>query len=211
MSSPDLQPLKTWNQKFHLYLGLYFLVFLWLFAASGLLLNHAWRFGEFRSQREQSTSEHDIEAPNASDDLGRAKDVMKQLGLAGEIEWPAVQHARGHFNFRIVRPGRIVEVKADFGRRTATIQETSVNASGIVRALHTFSGVRATSVRPERDWLPTKLWSLSMDALVVGLIVLVASSLVLAYERREKWMSAGIALGLGLAVCAFFVFGLRWL
>ena len=45
----------------------------------------------------------------------------------------------------------------------------------------------------------------------MGLIVLVAGSLVLAYERRERRVGCVAALGLGLAVSAFFVFGLRWL
>jgi hypothetical protein len=205
------QKLKAWNQKLHLYLSLYFLVLLWLFAVSGLLLNHDWRFTEFWSQRQQSTNMHRIVPPTAVSDLGRARDLMKQLRLAGEIEWTTTQSANDHFDFRVVRPGRIVEVKADFGKQTATVQETHVNGWGIVRMLHTFSGVQQTALRAERDWRLTKLWSFSMDALAVGLILVVLSSLVMAYERREKWLGAAVALGLGVLVCGFFVFGLRWL
>ncbi len=50
-----------------------------------------------------------------------------------------------------------------------------------------------------------------MNALAVGLIPLVLTGLVMAYERREKWLSAAIALGLGIVSSGFFVFGLRWL
>jgi hypothetical protein len=205
------QKLIAWNQKLHLYLSLYFLVLLWLFAVSGLLLNHGWRFTEFWSQRQQSTNLHRIAPPTAVSDLGRARDLMKQLRLAGEIEWTTTQPAKDRFDFRVVRPGRIVEVKADFEKQTATVQETRVNGWGIVRMLHTFSGVQRTALRAERDWRLTKLWSFSMDALAVGLILLVLSSLVMAYERREKWLGAAVALGLGVLVCGFFVFGLRWL
>jgi hypothetical protein len=193
------QKLKVWNLKLHLYLSLYFLVLLWLFAVSGLLLNHDWRFTEFWSQRQQSTNVHRIVPPTAVSDLGRARDLMKQLRLAGEIEWTTTQSANDRFDFRVVRPGRIVEVKTDFGKQTATVQETHVNGWGIVRMLHTFS------------WRLTKLWSFSMDALAVGLILVVLSSLVMAYERREKWLGAAVALGVGVLVCGFFVFGLRWL
>ena len=45
--APPRRSWRTWNQKLHIYLGLYFLVFLWLFAVSGLLLNHGWQFAEF--------------------------------------------------------------------------------------------------------------------------------------------------------------------
>lgn len=205
------QKLKVWNLKLHLYLGLYFLVLLWLFTVSGLLLNHGWPFTEFWSQRQQSTNMHRIVPPTAVSDLGRARDLMKQLRLAGEIEWTTTQSANDRFDFRVVRPGRIVEVKADFGKQTATVQETRVNGWGIVRMLHTFSGVQQTALRAERDWRLTKLWSFSMDALAVGLMLLVLSSLVMAYERREKWLGAAVALGVGVLVCGFFVFGLRWL
>lgn len=50
-----------------------------------------------------------------------------------------------------------------------------------------------------------------MDAVALGLLLLVAGSLILAYERRERWAGSAAALSLGLAVSAFFVFGLRWL
>lgn len=203
--------LSTWNQKLPLYLGLFFIVFLWLFAASGLLLNHARQFTEFWSQRRQSTTEHRIARPAAPTDLTCARDLMKQLALAGEIEWTATQPATDRLDFRVVPPGRIVEIKADLGHRTAAVHETRVNGWGVVRMLHTFSGVQQTGLRAERDWWLTRLWSLAMDALAVGLLLLVLSSLVMAFERREKWLGAGLALGLGVLVCGFFVFGLRWL
>jgi hypothetical protein len=43
------------------------------------------------------------------------------------------------------------------------------------------------------------------------LIVLVASSLALAYERRDKWLLAGISVVAGLVACGVFVAGLWWL
>lgn len=202
---------KTWNQKLHIYLGLYFLVFLWLFAGSGLLLNHQWQFAEFWNQRRQSTSEHAISPPTAQTDLGRARDLMQQLSLAGEIEWTTTQPTPGRFDFRVARPGRTVDVKADFAKRNATVQEIRVNGWGVFRTLHTFTGVRAGAPLAQRDWRLTKLWSFSMDALAAGLIALVLTSLVMAYERREKRLGAAIALGLGIVVSGFFVFGLRWL
>ena len=211
MSSPGNQRLSVWNRKLHIYLGLYFIVFLWLFAASGLLLNHSWRVTEFWDQRQQSTNELRIEPPQAATDLGRARDIMKQLGIAGEVEWTTTQLTTNRFDFRVARPGRMMNVKADFGKHTATVEEIRVNAWGVVRMLHTFTGVQTNAVRAERDWLLTKLWGLSIDALAVGLIVLVLSSLVMAVELRAKWLGAGIALGLGILVCGFFVFGLRWL
>jgi hypothetical protein len=211
MSLPDRHRLSTWNRKLHTHLGLYLLVSLWLFAVSGLLLNHAWRFTEFWSGRQQTTNAFAIAPVSAADDLGRARDLMKQLGIAGEIEWATTQSATECLDFRVVQPGRIVDVKADWRKRTATVQEIRVNVWGVTRILHTFTGRQSNATSAGRNWWLTRLWSLSMDALAVGLIVLVAGSLIMACERREKWLGAGLALGLGLAFCLFFVFGLRWL
>lgn len=57
-----------------------------------------------------------------------------------------------------------------------------------------------------RDWLWTRLWSLAMDALAVGMLVLVASGLHLWYRRVDtRWMGLAALLA-GTACCAFFLF-----
>jgi hypothetical protein len=62
-----------------------------------------------------------------------------------------------------------------------------------------------------RDWPLTWLWSLSIDALAVGLIVLVATSLKMAWDLKERRGGATLALTLGFVTGGFFVFGLRLL
>ena len=208
---PSRRTWKAWNQRIHIYLGLYFLVFLWLFAVSGLLLNHGWSFAEFWPQRQETKREQKIAVPTGETDLRKAQDVMRQLGLAGEIEWTTARPTSERFDFRVQRPGRTVDVRLNLATQTAAVQEIRVNGWGVFRTLHTFTGTRANAPTAERDWWLTKLWSFSMDALAVGLGLLVATSVVLAVERREKWLGSAIALGLGLGACGFFVYGLRWL
>lgn len=202
---------KSWQQRIHLYLGLYFLVFLWLFAASGLLLNHAWSFAEFWPQRQQSQREQRVTLSGSAADLPRAQDLMRQLNLAGEIEWTTTRPTPERFEFRVQRPGRTVDVRVDLGRQIATVQETRVNGWGVLRMLHTFTGTRANAPTAERDWWLTHLWSFAMDALAAGLVLLVITSVGLAVARRDRWRGSAVALGLGLAACGFFVFGLQWL
>ena len=80
----------------------------------------------------------------------------------------------------------------------------------MIHILHTFTGVRLGDTRNQRDWLLTSLWALAMDAVAAGLIVMVLSSLYMWYGlRTRRWLGL-VALGLGLASCGFFVFGLRW-
>lgn len=211
MTSTPARFAQIWNRKLHIYLGLYFTVFLWLFAVSGLLLNHSsWRFTEFWNNRRQSTTERPIDPPPDGDDLARARELMRQLALSGEVEWTNTRPTAERFDFKVVRPGRNTEVSADLRRKVATLQEIQFNIWGVLRTSHTFTGVQSYSTRPERDWYLTKLWSFSMDAVATGMIFLVLSSAWLAWERKEKWVGSAIAFVIGLAACGFFVFGLRW-
>jgi hypothetical protein len=72
-----LDLLSFWNRKLHFYIGLYLLLFLWLFAFTGLLLNHPkWTFKEFWPNRRQWTQAQAIETPHGGD-LEKARDLMR--------------------------------------------------------------------------------------------------------------------------------------
>ena len=201
----------VWNRRCHYYLGLYFLFFTWLFAFTGLLLNHPrWEFAHFWPNRVQTTAEHRFQVPVATTDLERARDLMRQFDIAGEIQWPTVTPAGAPFAFQVSRPGLVIDVRADFRSGRATLQRNDVNAWGIMHVLHTFSGVRAGDSRNARDWALTTVWALSMDAVAAGLIIMVFSSYVMWYQLKPKRRWGVIALSLGCLTCIAFLAGLRW-
>lgn len=201
----------VWNRRIHYYLGLYLLFFCWLFALTGVLLNHPrWEFAQFWPNRVQSTTEHTLQISAVSSDLDRARDLTRQLGLAGEIQWPATRSQTGAFAFQVSRPGLVVDIKADLTSGRATVQRTALNAWGVVHVLHTFTGMPATDPRHTRDWPVTTAWALAMDAVAAGLVVMVLSSYVMWYQLKAKRRGGAIALLLGFGSCTFFVAGLRW-
>jgi hypothetical protein len=200
-----------WNRRLHYFLGLYFLFFIWLFALTGLLLNHAWTFSEFWQNRKVTTTDHAIQVPASENPLEQARELMRQLGVAGEIQWVATKPDATHLEFRVARPGRNYEIKADWPQARATVQRTDVNAWGTTRILHTFTGVRLNDAKNERDWILTKLWAYSMDAVALGLIVVVISGLVMWWPLPGKRLGGLIALSSGVLGCGWFIFGLRWL
>ena len=202
----------VWNRRVHYYLGLFLLFFVWLFSFTGLLLNHPrWQFAQFWPNRIQSTTEHTIAAVTAANDTDRARDVMRQLGVAGELQWPATQPANGPFTFQVNRPGFNVDVKADLQGGRATVQRTQLNAWGVMHVLHTFTGAPAADSRNRRDWTLTTLWALSMDAVAGGLIVMVLGSYVMWFRLRAKRIGGIVALALGFISCGAFIGALRWL
>jgi len=207
-----LDTFNIWNRKGHYYLGLYFLFFLWLFAFTGLLLNHSsWKFAEFWPNRKVSTMERRIEGLGSGSDLDRARDVMRQLGIMGEIEWAATRPGSTEFQFRVNKPGHNINIVVHPGQDRATVEQTEVNAWGIAQVLHTFTGARAVDKRNERDWILTTVWVLSMDAVSAGLILMVLSGLYMWYGLPAKRVPGIAALLLGTVICGVFVFGLRWI
>jgi hypothetical protein len=214
MSSPSdprrtaAAALEAWNRRLHYYLGLYFLLFIWLFSFTGLLLNHPrWPLSRIPNDANPAY-ERTIEPPRGGADLERARDIMRQLGLAGEIDWPQTAQAQGRLDFNIAYPKQATQVRVDLARQRATVQQVERSLWSGLRIMHTFSGWRYTSAGTSRDWTVTSVWVVAMDAVAAGLLVMVFGSYYM-WWRLERLRTAGwVALVAGWASCAFFVYGL---
>jgi hypothetical protein len=70
----------------------------------------------------QTVTEQPFQELRATSDLARAQALMTQLGITGEIQWPAAAPVEGRLAFQGTRPGLILDVKADLesGPRDAT-------------------------------------------------------------------------------------------
>lgn len=204
--------LEDWNRRLHFYLGLYLLLFLWLFAVTGLFLNHSnWKFPQFWPDRQESSTERPMRAVMEGDRTVKAADVMSQLGLTGELEWPNQTAGENKLTFRLVRPGETTDVEADFAAGVARIKQIRLNGWGVATMLHSFSGVRVNDPSFSRDWIMTKVWSFAMDAVAVGLLVMVFSSYYMWFRLKPKRRLGMMVLAAGYALCGFFAFGLRWM
>ncbi len=221
-STPDAGPQKRsgglvvferWNRKLHFYSGVFMLFFLWLFAFTGLLLNHPdWTFHENWKNRHETTVERAIVAPGADavGDLGQARDIMRQLGIDGEILWTTTRTVPSQFEFQVRRPRHFYFIKADWGQGKATLRQADVNAWGIMKVLHAFTGNVADDPRNRRDWVLTTVWSYSMDVVAAATIQMVLGGIYLWIRQPGKRWAGGIALGLGTLICGVFCVGLRW-
>jgi hypothetical protein len=200
---------RVWTRQLHNYLGLYLLLFLWFFSFSGLVLNHpGWKSGQFWADRAESVAVRPVEVPSATSDVAIASALMRQLGIVGELHEIRRAGDGARFQFQIVKPGRVYRVEARFDSAFARVTTIRLNAWGVADALHKFTGVRIGDPRETRDWLLTTMWSLSMDAVAVGMVVLVVSGLYLWYRVPSKRLTGLMALGLGVTACVFFLFGL---
>ncbi len=206
--------LERWNRKLHYYAGLFLLFFLWLFAVTGLVLNHpTWSFAESWTKRTETNSERAITAlgPEVKGDLAQAQEIMRQLGIEGDILWTTTRTDTNQFDFQVRRPGHYYFIKADLAQNRVTLRHSTVNLWGVIKVLHVFSGASIDDPRQNRDWALTTVWTYSMDAVAAGLIFMVLSSLYMWWELPQKRLLGVVVLGLGSLICGLFCLGLRWL
>ena len=206
MSDQTMILVGKWNRKIHIYLGLYMLLFLWVFSISGLFMNHPdW----FKHQGERSTKDLSVRMPDVPINMEKAKHIMEQLSISGEIIFRGKQKP-GQFAFIAMRPNERVFVNTNLESSVAKVTTVKAEPTAMLEGLHTFSGIRgiwgeSSSVR---DWLPTQIWSFCMDALCVGLIITVISSIYMAIQIKQNRIWCLVSLVLGSVICSFFIWGL---
>ena len=198
---------EKWNRKLHFYLGLYFLFFLWLFSLTGLMLNHGqWLMSMAANERKETRDERAIQTPAGTTDAEHATDVMRQLGLKGEVDLPATPPS-GQLAFNVSRPSDASQVRVDLAQNRASIQHFDNSKWATFRIFHTFSGSRFNQPSSQRDWMLTTVWVLAMDALAAGLIMMVLGSYYMWYRLKAKRGLGVIVLAAGFLSCAAFLAG----
>lgn len=201
--------LEAWNRRLHYYLGLTFLFFLWLFLLTGLLLNHGrWAVAQAANQRREEKLEQAIETPAGDTDLARARDVMRQLKLVGEIDWPSTAQEPGRLSFNVSRPLDASQVRVDLQQNRVAVQHFENGRWAVFRIFHTFSGSRFNVAGNGRDWILTTVWVIAMDALAASLIVMVLGSYYMWYRLKQKRRLGLFALAAGVLSCGVFLAGL---
>jgi hypothetical protein len=202
--------LEAWNRRLHYLLGLYFLLFIWLFSFTGLLLNHPrWQLSRIPNTPNPPI-ERMIEVPSGQTDLERAGQVLRQIGLRGEIELPQAPQRPGRLDFTVAYPGKAAQVSVDLADLRASVRQTDRTLWSAIRISHTFSGSRYNAPTMHRDWILTSVWTVAMDAVAVGLLLMVAGSYYMWYRLKTKRVAGWTALAAGFLACGVFVLGFAW-
>ena len=189
--------MSRWSRDLHLSAGLFISPFVPVFALSVFLLTHPGRpTGGTSGAVERSVS--DLPLPANLDQLsGRERidalrPALDRAQVHGEVGW--IQH--------LAKECRLV---------VPVIKRIDLNAWGLMRLLHTFTGVHPEDARNRRDWVLTSVWAWTMDAVAVGLILMVLSSLIIWCELPQERRWGVIVLALGFLSRGLFCIGLRCL
>ena len=196
------------NRRLHIYVGLFLVLFIWLFSFSGLLLNHGdWKFTSFWDERKEKTTETAVSIPAGLDSLEKLKSILSQLKISGEVN--NVRMTSDSADFSVSYPGHVSNIHADFKRGVGIQKELSYNIWGKIRTLHTFNGANRDHPDVEPNWLLTRVWRFSMDAVALGLIFLSFSGWIMWYKIKHNYLWGYLALIAGFALAAYFLFLLR--
>ena len=169
------------------------------------MLNHQQWFTDLYRRHEVSY-DPPIETPRGETRLEQTRDLMRQLDLRGEIDWPTLQPV-GHIDFNVARPNGVAQVRADLNAKHAYVKEIENGHLHAFQIFHTFSGSRFNQPATERDWLMTTIWVLAMDALAAGLIVMVVGSYYMWWRLKKRKVLGICLLAAGFAACGVFVAG----
>jgi len=211
MNNPfSIDNIIYWNRKFHIYVGLFLLLFILFFSLSGLLLNHSqWKFASFWNERNETEIITPLTIPINLDSVPLLHNIMKQLNISGELSNVSITPAS--INFRVMKPGNIQDIHIDIRSSIGDQKKVVFNWWGKMRILHTFNGSDKMNPGVKPNWLVTRIWRMSMDIIASGLIFLCISSWIMWYKIRKNYYMGQIILILGIAGVIFFIFLLRML
>lgn len=198
--------LYYWSRKFHVHLGLFLLLFIWLFSISGLLLNHGskWKFASFWDERKVKTTMTAVLIDSKLDSAALLNNIMSQLKISGEIS--QVYLTPDSLDFRLSIPGHERNLHINLKDGTCTQKELTYNIYGKLRTLHTFNGVNKDNPGIPPNWIITRIWQFTKDVIAIGFIILCISSWIMWYKLRKKYKWGLPVLLLGIAVSIYFIF-----
>lgn len=203
-----IKKLTYLNRRLHIHIGLFLVLFIWLFSFSGLLLNHGdWKFTSFWEERKENKTVTPVSIAAGLDSAQELKSILSQLKISGEVN--NVKMTTDSVDFSVSYPGHVSNIHADFKKGICVQKELSYNIWGKLRTLHTFNGANRDNPEIQPNWLIIRVWRFSMDAIALGLIFLSISSWIMWYKIKQNYSWGYLVLIFGFALAAYFVFLLR--
>ena len=171
------------NRKVHIFAGMFSILFIIFFGLSGFVLNHRWKLWDWFSQRVETTREVAVQIPADGSDLQKARAILKQLKVDGEINRIVSEPIKQSFAFDVQRPGQFANVKLDAVSGKGTLKTTDLNAWSILHIMHIFSG------HGDKNWKWANVWKFFSDLTAIIMVVLAASGFYmwLKLKTARRW------------------------
>jgi len=179
--------LYRWLRDLHLYFGLFISPFILLFAASVFYLNH----GKLSAGTEPTTDVYrNLTVPDGFDRLkgreavDRAKAILPQVDVAGEIGFLRYVPIDRHLIFPVSRAGSEAVVDVDLDARTANVTRRSMNLWESLSYLHKMPGPHNVAIRG--NWSGTRAWRVLADATIYLTLFISVSGVYLWWAIKAE-------------------------
>ena len=198
-----------WTRDVHLYLGLFISPFIVAFSVSVFFLNHA---KVDTAAATSVTTFRDvsippaIEAARGRDAVDRAREIVEQVGLAGEIGFVRYVRRDQHVVIPVSKPGIESVVDVDVVTRTATVSRRTASLLESVAYLHKSPGPHNADLRG--NWFWTRVWRWLADGMVYLTLFISATGVYLWFAIKAERRIGLALLGAGTASLCALVYGL---
>jgi len=202
--------LIKWNRKIHIYLGLFLLLFIWLFGISGLLLNHHWDFANSWERRKELSYDKTIEISQEREKRLLVVEILNKLDLSGTVVNLRYSTDSVFLNFIVSKPATRYEIQAGLNDGKIMIKESNFDQWEIMRTLHKLRN--PTQKEQDGHYQPVLafIWSLSIDVVSVGLIVICLGGWYMWLQVGKKRLYFGlISITGGFILCIYILFFLN--
>jgi hypothetical protein len=195
-----------WNRKIHIYLGLFLLLFIWLFGISGVLLNHHWEIANSWERREEFNFDKSIQISEEREKYPLAHEIMNELDLKGSIYNLRFSSDSSSLNFVVAKPGTRYEIQAQLNDGKIQIKGTRLDSWDMMRTLHK---LRNPTLKEQSKRYPSALasiWSVSIDFVSAGVIVICLGGWYMWLQVSGRRFYLGLlSITAGLAMCIYFL------
>jgi hypothetical protein len=199
--------LKKWNRKVHIYLGLFLLLFIWLFGISGVLLNHHWAFSNSWEKKVVTTYEETITVSELANKQFLVDDIMGKLNLKGSIFNPKYSSDSTRLSFIAAKPGVRYDIDAGLIDGNILIKESRFDQWDVMKTLHKLRNPTSGEQGYRYHSLLSSVWSFSMDVVSVGLIIICLGGWYLWWQASKRRFYLGlISIASGFVLCLYILF-----
>jgi len=183
----------------HLYLGLALSPFVLLFAASVILLDHPSIPLGGAGVSTQSTAAVQL-PPNLeqSDGMARAQSlqqVMRQVGVTGEIGYIIYNPGRHRITAPVFKPGSEIDMEIDLNAHSAHWEERRTGLWAALIYLHKSPGPHNANIRG--NWSYTRVWRWLADSSAYLLFFISVSGIYLWWVILAERKAGLLLLGAG--------------
>jgi hypothetical protein len=176
-------------RNLHLFLGLFFILFLLMYGASSVQMAHpTW----FDSKPTVTEARLPFPAEEAYNARAIAATLIEQQAVRGELK--NVAETEDGYTFRVVRPGTVHEVEYVRGEDSVLVRTSVAGFMGMLNRIHHIGGVH-------HEYPLLNVWGVLVFLTSLGLILLGLSGAYMWFKSHRTRRTAGVLL-LGVSLTA---------